>query len=96
MGKRVESGCRGSYAQSTKLNTSVSLTKDPKLKGIIMDLCSDGHPEICYDEKACPMCDLETDLRDEIKELEKTVASQTEDIGELEDQIYTLTQAEKE
>lgn len=57
-----------------------------------MELCSDGQPEICYDEKACPMCDIETDLRSEIKELEKTVASQTDDIGELEDQIDTLSQ----
>jgi len=57
-----------------------------------MELCSDGHPEICYDEKACPMCDLETDLLSEIKELEGKVESLTSENGELEDQIFTLTQ----
>ena len=57
-----------------------------------MELCSDGHPEICYDERDCPMCDLETDLRSEIKELEKQVESLQSEVGDLEDQIHTLTQ----
>ena len=55
-----------------------------------MELCSDGHAEICYDEKFCPLCDLETDLRSEIKDLEKNVASLEEQIGGLEDTIFTL------
>lgn len=56
-----------------------------------MELCSDGHPEICYDQKGCPLCDLETKLVDEIKDLETKVTSQADEIGELEDQIFTLT-----
>ena len=61
-----------------------------------MDLCSDGHPEICYAEYACPMCDLETDLRSEIKELEKTVATLEADIGTMEDEIFKLNEGAKD
>ena len=38
-----------------------------------MDLCSDGHEEICYDGRTCPMCALieeKTDLEDKIEKLE--------------------------
>lgn len=41
-----------------------------------MYLCDDGHPQICYDAKDCPACDLKTeieDLRSEIQGLERQI-----------------------
>jgi hypothetical protein len=44
---------------------------------MVMNLCNDGHAEVCYDQRSCPACDAIGDkdseianLRDEIKELE--------------------------
>ena len=34
-----------------------------------MNLCSDGHAEICFEGKVCPLCRF----LDEIKSLEETV-----------------------
>lgn len=46
-----------------------------------MELCDDGHDEVCFDARECPVCeeqgkirDLEykiDDLEDKIKDLEK-------------------------
>lgn len=37
-----------------------------------MNLCSDGHIEVCYDSRKCPMCELiagKEDLEDDLKVL---------------------------
>ena len=49
-----------------------------------MNLCSDGHDEICYEGRNCPCCAMLSDiaarnseidgLRDEIKSLENEIA----------------------
>jgi len=48
-----------------------------------MDLCSDGHEEICYERRYCPVCDLKKELTDEIDTLKS-------EISELKDQIENL------
>jgi hypothetical protein len=42
-----------------------------------MNLCSDGHDEVCFDQRNCPVCDeLKTmsDMEDEIFDLKKLIA----------------------
>jgi uncharacterized protein YceH (UPF0502 family) len=51
-----------------------------------MELCSEGHDEICYDEKSCPACDLKND-RDYF---EAEVSKLEQKITELEDKIVKL------
>lgn len=55
-----------------------------------MNLCSDGHYEVCYEVRSCPVCDemaahadTKTDLRAEEEAHEK-------EISKLEDRINTL------
>jgi len=42
-----------------------------------MNLCSDGHDEVCYEGRNCPACEALEDLRIELQDK----------IGELEGQI---------
>jgi transcription initiation factor IIE alpha subunit len=49
-----------------------------------MTLCSDGHDEVCYDGKECPVCKAIQDTKDadeEIKEMEKEIKELKEDIA---------------
>jgi hypothetical protein len=39
-----------------------------------MELCSDGHDEICYNSRYCPLCDMRDDLEDYIIDLEQEVS----------------------
>lgn len=62
-----------------------------------MNLCSDGHEEVCYEGRSCPACDFkeklsdcETDLsneKEERKSLDDKVSELEEKISELESQI---------
>lgn len=39
-----------------------------------MNLCSDGHEEVCFDSRQCPVCAIKTQLEEiklELKESEK-------------------------
>jgi hypothetical protein len=36
-----------------------------------MNLCSDGHDEVCYETKRCPCCDLKQELEELRREIEK-------------------------
>ena len=48
-----------------------------------MDLCSDGHEEICYEGRNCPLCTIEATLEERDNELEKANYR----IEELEDEF---------
>lgn len=41
-----------------------------------MNLCSDGHEEVCYEERNCPVCEKMT----EIDTLEKTIRELREEL----------------
>ena len=45
-----------------------------------MELCSNGHEEICFEVRTCPLCEAQ----DEIDNLLKEIASLEEKITELE------------
>ena len=32
-----------------------------------MNLCEDGHEEVCFEGKNCPACELDEELREEIE-----------------------------
>ena len=51
-----------------------------------MTLCSDGHPEVCYDERTCPACDLQ----EKINDLEKEIKDMQSEIEKLDDQVIEL------
>lgn len=41
-----------------------------------MNLCSDGHDEVCYAVRYCPVCSIKKDLEDanaKVEELEKEI-----------------------
>jgi len=48
-----------------------------------MDLCDDGHTQVCYDGGSCPMCDLEYEKQKVIDELEREVESLKDEIKEM-------------
>ena len=53
-----------------------------------MNLCNDGHDEVCFEGRQCPACDMKDLVEekvDEIARMEKT-------IGELEEEIQELKQ----
>jgi len=50
-----------------------------------MNLCSDGHDEVCYEVGKCPVC-----------KLQETVAEQEEKISDLEQEIEELQNEEDE
>jgi hypothetical protein len=45
-----------------------------------MNLCSDGHEEVCFEGRTCPACSLRDDL-------EKRIDKLTDDINSLESEI---------
>lgn len=40
-----------------------------------MNLCDDGHREVCFEGRDCPACEKIDELNEEIKDLEKEVES---------------------
>lgn len=47
-----------------------------------MNLCSHNHPEVCFEEKKCPICDVLADkdkqiegLQDSLREAESTITN---------------------
>lgn len=51
-----------------------------------MNLCSDGHDEVCYSERYCPCCIIIRDL----DIAEATVKEQWSEISDLKDTIEDL------
>ncbi len=51
-----------------------------------MELCSDGHDEVCYDGRSCPVCDAILDhdaTTTELAEAEKEIERLKDEITEL-------------
>jgi hypothetical protein len=55
-----------------------------------MNLCSDGHDEVCYEGKYCPACYLKKEFNDRIIELEDKINEENEYSLSLEQQIKEL------
>ena len=64
-----------------------------------MNLCSDNHEEVCYEERHCPMCQLKgeeadrdryiVELQDRIKVLENNFDEMCDDYESLKAHIET-------
>ena len=39
----------------------------------MMEICSDGHGEVCYEGRRCPACDLQLDMQGEIDDLKDQI-----------------------
>jgi hypothetical protein len=49
-----------------------------------MNLCSDGHEEVCYETRNCPCCESIKDKDADIEKLGETIANLEGEIKELE------------
>jgi len=43
-----------------------------------MNLCSEGHEEVCYEGRICPACDLKEDYESKIEELQDDLKEREE------------------
>ena len=48
-----------------------------------MNLCTDGHEEICFEGRKCPACEIAEDKNREIETLNEEIASLKSEIEEL-------------
>lgn len=55
-----------------------------------MDLCSDGHGEICYESRVCPACQAIIEMRDVV------TAEMQEEIDKLDNKIYELENSQND
>jgi hypothetical protein len=49
-----------------------------------MNICDNGHDEVCFEENKCPVCILIEEYEDQLKELKETIT-------DLEGQIFDLS-----
>lgn len=59
-----------------------------------MDLCQEGHDEVCYAGRKCPVCDVLSDLADKNRELvglEDKLAEANAEVKRLQDTKTWLT-----
>ena len=53
-----------------------------------MELCSDGHDEVCYDSnKYCPVCAMKDDYEDQIDTLNGEIDELNNEIDDLKNTI---------
>lgn len=57
-----------------------------------MYICSNGHDEICYDQRDCPLC---KEKDNEIEELICNSNKSEDEVDNLRDKIYILKEIEK-
>ena len=58
-----------------------------------MELCSDGHEEICYTEKTCPLCDALAEIEDREDQINIMEEEYDEKIDEYKLRIAELEEA---
>ena len=51
-----------------------------------MELCSDGHEEVCFEGRNCPVCQNMEELHEKLKELD----DYTEQLDDANNKIYEL------
>jgi hypothetical protein len=52
-----------------------------------MNLCSDGHDEVCYTGRLCPVCDVSENLNNMIIDKDETIRVMQKEINDLNDRI---------
>lgn len=49
-----------------------------------MNLCSDGHDEVCFEGRICPLCHMRDEMNEEIDTLREQVESLEAELEEKE------------
>jgi len=60
-----------------------------------MNLCSEGHEEICYEARTCPLCETIRNMQQQIDDETAKVVEGTEEIDALADDLIAC-QKERE
>jgi len=55
-----------------------------------MNLCSDGHDEVCYEGKYCPVCEEKNNLLSEIDSMQKDIDRLNNENDKLQDKLIEL------
>lgn len=55
-----------------------------------MNLCDDGHDEVCYDSNFCPVCMMRNEKNEEIKSIESKEEELRGEITSLEREVASL------
>lgn len=61
-----------------------------------MNLCYNGHDEVCYEGHKCPACEVADELNQDISNLQDKMSALENQIGELEGTIEGLESELKE
>lgn len=59
-----------------------------------MNLCSDGHDEVCYEGRTCPACYHISEKNSEIEDLNRRLDEKDNRISELENRVEELESKE--
>lgn len=49
-----------------------------------MNLCSDGHEEVCFDARKCPVCEIISEKDGKIDELDNEIVELKAEVKDLE------------
>lgn len=52
-----------------------------------MNLCSDNHEEICYEDRKCPLCTIRDSLNEEIRDQEREIEELEREVSRLESEL---------
>lgn len=56
-----------------------------------MDLCNNGHEEVCYESRNCPACSYAENAAMEAREeMQEQLEKEEEKTGDLEDEVLNL------
>ncbi len=55
-----------------------------------MDICKDGHGEVCFSETFCPACDAISETKDEITELKDALKESQTEASTFQDRVEEL------
>ncbi len=55
-----------------------------------MNLCNNDHPEICYEDKYCPLCQVRDEKYREGQEYQKEISRLDEKLSDALNEIYDL------
>lgn len=49
-----------------------------------MNLCDDGHDEVCFDSRHCPVCEIIKDNKDYVEKLQDEIGDLTQQLTDAE------------
>ncbi len=55
-----------------------------------MNLCSDGHDEVCYETRYCPACEIKDDLNIQIEKLESQIGDLEVNLLDVQEELKKI------